>query len=315
MNQPKFFKLLFTLILASACSFSFGQKLNSKVNGVQIGAITYSYRSMPSSAEDILNYCKQTGISGLELMGDVAETYAGAPVNPVKKWRGLTDEEKEQRAQYVKELAAWRATASMKPFKKLKKMYAAAGVTIYAFKPSALGENNSDAEITYAMKAAKALGAKSVTVELPTNAAQSQRLGDLGAKNKMYVGYHAHTLATDTFWDQALAQSPFNTMNLDIGHYIAGEDENNTKETLLALIRAKHDRITSMHIKDRTSKADGQKNLVWGTGETPIAEVLQLLRDEGYDIPVSIELEYQIPEGSDAVKEVKKCYEFAKAAL
>ena len=48
---------------------------------------------------------------------------------------------------------------------------------------------------------------------------------------------------------------------------------------------------------------------------TPITEVLQLIKDEGYNIPVSVELEYQIPEGSDAVKEVKRCLEYSKGAL
>ncbi|SOE20721.1 Sugar phosphate isomerase/epimerase [Spirosomataceae bacterium TFI 002] len=290
-------------------------KPDSKINGVQIGAITYSFRSLPSSAEDVLKYCVESGISAIELKGDAAEEYAGIPKNPVTKRSGLTAEEQKLKDEYPKIVAAWRAKASMKPYKKLKEMYNKAGVTIYAFKPNALGENNTDEEITYAMKAAKALGAQSVTVELPRNPAHSQRLGDLGAKNNMLVGYHAHTLATDTFWDVALAQSPYNTMNLDCGHYIAGENTKNTAESLLALIKAKHDRISSLHMKDRTSKANGQKNLAWGTGDTPIIEVLQLLQKEGYDIPVSIELEYKVPEGSDAVKEVKKCLEYAKGAL
>ena len=49
----------------------------SEYQGVQIGVITYSWRSMPSSPEDIITYCKQTGISSLELMGNIAETFAG----------------------------------------------------------------------------------------------------------------------------------------------------------------------------------------------------------------------------------------------
>ena len=36
---------------------------------------------------------------------------------------------------------------------------------------------------------------------------------------------------------------------------------------------------------------------------------------EKYKIPASIELEYDIPAGSDAVKETKKCFEYAKAIL
>jgi sugar phosphate isomerase/epimerase len=177
-----------------------------------------------------------------------------------------------------------------------------------------LGENNSDAEIEYAMKAAKALGATSVTVELPGNAAQSKRLGDFGSKHKVYVGYHAHTQATDTLWDEALAQSPYNSLNLDCGHYIAAGG-NNTAASLLKLIEAKHNRITSMHLKDRKTKDNGGANVEWGKGDTPIKDILMLLKKKKYKIPVSIELEYEIPEGSDAVKEVSKCVAFAKQIL
>jgi L-ribulose-5-phosphate 3-epimerase UlaE len=85
--------------------------------------------------------------------------------------------------------------------------------------------------------------------------------------------------------------------------------------SLLALIEAKKDRITSMHIKDRTSKENGAKNLVWGTGETPLKELLTAMKKNKYKFPATIELEYEIPAGSDAVTEVKKCVEYAKAIL
>jgi sugar phosphate isomerase/epimerase len=200
----------------------------------------------------------------------------------------------------------------MDKFKEIRKKFNDAGVSIYAFKPNAFGANNSDAEIEYGMKAAKALGANSVTVELPTNSAQTKRLGDLGAKNKVYVGYHAHLQATDSLWDEALSQSPYNSLNLDCGHYIAVGGKN-TKESLLALIEAKHDRITSMHIKDRT--ADGKGNLAWGNGDTPLKEILTLMKTKKYKFPATVELEYDIPEGSNAVKEVAKCVAYAKGLL
>jgi sugar phosphate isomerase/epimerase len=101
-------------------------------------------------------------------------------------------------------------------------------------------------------------------------------------------------------------------MNLDCGHYIAVGGKN-TKESLYALIEAKHDRITSMHIKDRT--ADGKQNLAWGQGDTPIKEILSLIKKNKYKFPVTIELEYDVPDGSNAVKEVAKCVEFAKNIL
>lgn len=278
-----------------AKSLHFADKPNSKFFGVQIGVITYSYRSMPHDVHQLLKYITDSGISAVELMGDSVEDYAGKPADKDK-------------------VAEWRTTVSMDKFKEVKKMYKKAGVSIYAFKPDALGSKNTDAEIEYALRAGKALGANSVTVELPKDPAQSLRLGLLAAKHKMYIGYHAHTQATDTAWDTALSQSPYNSMNLDCGHYIAAGG-NNTKESLLALIQAKHSRITSLHIKDRKSKEHGGANLPWGEGDTPIKEILNLLKEKKYNIPASIELEYKIPEGSDAVKEVKKCLEYAKHAL
>jgi sugar phosphate isomerase/epimerase len=298
----------------------FGEKPNSKFFGVQIGVITYSFRSMPGSIEQVLQYCVDSNISAIELMGDTAEEYAGKPVNPVKMGpripgqpMQLSDEQKTQLAAYQKQVAEWRSTVSMDKFKDIRKMYDKAGVSIYAFKPNALGTNNTDAEIEYALLAAKTLGANCVTVELPGDA-QSKRLGDLGEKHKIYIGYHAHLQATDTAWDVALSQSPFNSMNLDCGHYIAAS-EKNTKETLLALIQSKHDRITSLHIKDRKSKANGGVNMPWGNGDTPIKEILLLLKEKKYKFPATIELEYDIPADSDAVKETRNCLEYAKKAL
>lgn len=182
--------------------FLFHDKPNSKFFGVQIGVITYSFRSMPANAEQLLQYIVESGISGIELMGDAIEEYAGKPASPIKMTGApgqrpqLTDEQRAQLAAYQKQVAEWRSTVSMDKFKQIKKIYNKAGVDIYAFKPNALGPNNTDAEVEYAMRAAKALGARSVTIELPTDPAQSKRLGDFGSKHKMYIGYHAHTQAT-----------------------------------------------------------------------------------------------------------------------
>lgn len=287
--------LMFTTPSLWNAGMEMAKKPNSKYKGVQVGLITYSFRSMPHDIDQLLKYIVESGISAVELMGEAVEEFAGRPADNDR-------------------LAEWRANVPMDPFKAVKKKFRKAGVSIYAFKPSALGEKNTDAEIEYALRAGKALGAQSVTVELPKNPEQSLRLGKLAEKHNMYIGYHNHTQATDTWWDVALDQSPNNTMNLDVGHYIAAGG-NNTKETLLALIEARHDRITSMHFKDRQTKANGAANLPWGQGDTPLVEILHLLRDKKYDIPVSIELEYPVPEGSNAVLEVIKCREYAKKAL
>ncbi|RDB05771.1 sugar phosphate isomerase/epimerase family protein [Runella aurantiaca] len=303
-------------------AWALGEKPNSKFKGVQIGAITYSFRSMPHDVDKLIQFCIDSNLSAIELMGDSVEEYAGKPKSPVRMGPPpagggrpqLTDEQRAQLAEYSKQVAEWRSTVSMDKFKEVRKKFDKAGISIYAFKPNAFGVNNTDAEVEYGMKVAKVLGATSVTLELPNDPKQTQRLGDLGAKNKVYVGYHNHTQATDTLWDNALSQSPYNSINFDCGHYLAAGGKN-TKEALMKFIENKHDRISTMHLKDRTTPEHGAGNLAWGTGDTPIREILLMIRDRKYKFPVSVELEYQIPEGSDAVKEVGKCVAFAKNIL
>lgn len=301
------------------------EKPNSKFGGVQIGVITYSYRSMPHDVDQLLQFCIDSNVSAIELMGDSVEAFAGKPKSPIdmaQVFRNtpqgqrpqLSDAQKAQMAEYNKQVAEWRANVSMDKFKEVRKKYNDAGITIYAFKPNAFGPTNTDAEVEYGMRAAKALGANCVTVELPTDPAQTQRLGDLGAKNKVYMGYHNHLQATDTLWDVALAQSPYNSINFDCGHYLAAGG-NNTKESLMAFLEAKHDRISTMHLKDRTTKEHGQGNLEWGKGDTPIKEMLLMFKAKKYKFPVTVELEYDIPAGSNAVKEVAKCVAYAKNIL
>ncbi|MEN2284086.1 sugar phosphate isomerase/epimerase [Algoriphagus sp. SE2] len=305
-------------------------KPNSLINGVQIGCITYSFRSMPDqSAEATLKYVTDSGLNAIELMGGPAESFAGMPNSPVNRMRmfqlmgkqrqgtELTSDEKSELAEmraageaYNKEVAEWRAKVDMKKFEDLRKMYKAAGVSIYAFKPSAFGKNNTDAEIDYGMKAAKALGASHVTLEHPSDDAHTLKLGKMAEKHKISVGYHGHEQETFTFWDTAIAQSPRNGLNLDAGHYIAAGNTD-----LIPLIEKQHKHILSMHTKDRQTPANGKGNLAWGNGDTPIPELLTLMKTNKYKFPATIELEYEIPAGSDAVKEVQKCVGFCEKAL
>jgi sugar phosphate isomerase/epimerase len=221
----------------------------------------------------------------------------------------LTPEEQQAMQERTAELKKWRLSASMDKYKELRKMYNDAGVRIYAFKLEP-NPNMSDEEYEYIFHVADTLGANHVTLELSNNAEFTKRIGDFAAKKHMLVAYHAHTQATMTAWDAVLDQSKGNAINLDCGHYVAG-----TSESPIPLIRKRHDRIASMHLKDRKKGSNGGDNLAWGQGETPIRDILRLMRTEKYPFPASIELEYQIPEGSDAVAEVSKCVQFCKAAL
>ena len=223
----------------------------------------------------------------------------------------MTPEQQAAQEEAAKKLKDWRLSVSMDKFKAFRKMYNDAGVNIYCHKlsPSA---NMSDAEYDYMFNVAAALGAKQISLELSNDKAFTQKLGDFALKHGMVAAYHYHTAATLTAWDDVLAQSKGNAVNLDCGHYVAG--------TGLSPIPAvqkygEMGRIASLHMKDRTTPAHCSQNLEWGKGDTPIAEILQLVRKNKWKFPVSIELEYTIPQGSNAVVEVSKCVEFCKKAL
>jgi sugar phosphate isomerase/epimerase len=273
------------------------RKPNSLITGVQLGTITYSYRSMPDqSAEATLRYIVDSGISAIELMNGPAESFAGAPSSGRRGGEG------------AERLKQWRTSVSMDRFKALRTMYNDAGVSIYAWK--VLNPAMSDEEFEYVFDVADALGCTHTTLELPTEAAQLKRVGEFAEKRKIYAAYHTHTQATMTAFDQAFALSKANMANIDLGHYVAG-----TGESPIPFLLKFHDRIASVHLKDRTTPAHGAKNLPWGTGDTPLPEILQVMKREHYTFPASIELEYDVPPGSDAVKEVATCLAYCERAL
>ena len=294
---------------------------NSLFNGVQIGAITYSYRQMPDqSAEATLNYVLDSGISAIELMDGPAETFAGRPSAAPGGGRGgrgatpLTPEQQAERraAQQAAqaELKAWRTSVSMDKYKALRKMYNDAGVSIYAVK--ILSPNMSDEEFEYVFNVAEALGCTHTTLELPTDEAQLKRIGDFAMKRKIYAAYHTHTQGSMTAFDRAFALSPGNMANVDLGHYVAA---GNVGGTPVEFLEKHHARISSIHLKDRKSKENGGDNVPWGMGDTPIKDILQTMKKRQWRFPASIEVEYRIPEGSNAVAEVKKCVQFCADAL
>ncbi len=342
-------------------------KPNSLINGVQIGTITYSYRSMPDqSAEATLKYILESGINAIELMGGPVESFAGAPAGPGRgggargrgpggaggrggeaaapdpatltaSWNGkpcaptvggiraeaapgrggrgggraaTTPEEQAAQQEQAKKLKEWRTTVSMEPFKKLRKLYNDAGVTIYAWKQ--LNANMSDEEFEYIFNVAEALGCTHTTLELLTDPAQLKRVGEFAAKKKVYAAYHTHFQGNMTAFDQAFALSKGNMANVDFGHWVAA---GNVGGTPMQFLEKHHDRISSFHLKDRTTPEHCSLNLPFGTGETPIKEILQLVSKNKWRIPASIEMEYDVPEGSDAVKEVRKCVEYCRNVL
>lgn len=297
-----------------------GTKPHSKIAGVQVGIIApYAFRGTARTAEEILDGVVALGINAVEMQNTPVEAYAGAPAPPRRRRRGRsqgpgpggqrrrrepTPEERAAREAWGEEIRAWRLAAPLDKFVEVRERYEDAGVAIYAFK-LALTESMPDEEYDYCFNVAKALGASHVTMELNEN---TERIGRFAEKHELYVGYHNHTQVDETSWDAALAQSPYNGINLDVGHFTAA-----ISKSPLPFIEKHHDRIMSMHLKDR-QYAEGP-NMPWGQGDTPLKEVLQLMKAERYTFPATIELEYPVPEDSTVTAELERCLAFCRSAL
>lgn len=307
LNRRDFGKLALAAATTPASSL-LAAKPNSVYGGVQMGVITYSFRMMPDAHTDaakMLQYIVDSGASGIELMADVAEAYAGSPAHG-GAGRGPM-------AQTVKD---WRLSVSMDKYKEFRKMYNDAGVTIYAFKLEPMPAMSDD-ELNYIYSVAAILGATHVTRELhtdpktmTTDMAFTQRCGDFALKHGVLTAYHTHEDTNITAWDAVLAQSKGNAVNMDCGHYFAG-----TGESPVPALEKLHDRVASIHLKDRGKGGVQAPNEPWGQSGTPIVEILQLMKNNHYKFPASVELEYAVPQGSDSVVEVKKCIEYARKAL
>ena len=291
------------------------KKPNSKVGGVQLGLTTYCYRSISHSLEEVLQYVIESGVNTLE-MRSVLEEGLGIPQAPARQARAgeLTEQEKTERAKAAQDLKEtqrkWRLSLPMQKYVDIRNMYNKAGVDIHIakFVPSAW----SDEEIDYAYNAAKALGAYGITDEFTDEA--SKRLGKFAEKHNSLAIYHTHgQFGMPGFdIDKYLGYSPANRLNLDAGHYFGstGLHPNN-------IIEKYHKVIPSIHIKDKTGPKHSEPNTnkPFGQGETPIADILLLIKKEKWPINVDLELEYTIPDGSDPVKEVTKCIEYMRAIL
>lgn len=263
--------------------------IQSKINGVMIGVQSYSFRDR--SLDQALMAMQEIGLGYCELWSGHVEPSAGPG-----------------RRMNRQELRMWRKTVSLDHFKEVAAKFAKAGVTLYAYNYS-FRDDFDDEEIARGFEFAKALGVRYLTAS--ANVATARRIDPHAQKARVRVGMHNHSridpneFATpESFAEAMRGRSKYIAINLDIGHFTAaGYDP-------VSFIEQHHGDILTLHIKDR--KKDQGPNVPFGEGDTKIREVLQLLKRKRYPIPAMIEYEYK---GAETVSEVKKCFEFCKAAL
>lgn len=265
------------------------QWIDSVVRGVQMGAQSYSFRDRPLDA--CIKAYVTVGLGECELFQGHVEP-AEASLSREK-------------------LRAWRLNTPLSYFQGIRKQFDQAGVRLYAYNYS-FRHDMTEAEMRRGFEMTKALGLKYITAS--SNVSLAPAIDKLAQEFKITVGFHGHDdtanpdefSTADTFERALHGASRYLAVNLDIGHFTAAGGDS------VGFIREYHDRIVTIHLKDR--KKDHGDNMPFGQGDTPIAAVLQLLRDQHWRIPANIEYEYGKP-GMDTIVEVKKCYAYCRQAL
>lgn len=274
-------------------------KPNSKINGVQLGLnVPYSFGDGKMSGDGILKNCVQLGVSGLELRTQPVEAFLGVPAE-------LANAKKPE--EVASQMALWRKTVSMSRVKEFRDNYEAAGVLIEIVKVDGIFKMSDD-ELDYVFTLAKSLGGRGISTEISHSEAELKRVGQFADKHQLLVGYHGHATTTPEHWEQAFALAKYNGANVDLGHFVAG---NNTSP--VPFITKYHDRITHVHLKDR--KLHNGPNTPFGEGDTPIVEVLRLIRENKWNIQGTIEFEYKVPTGSTRMAEIARALKYCREAL
>jgi sugar phosphate isomerase/epimerase len=286
-------------------SFAFG-KVDSTVDGVRLGACSYSFRSFPrtpgtDNVDAIIQALTECGAGVTELFDPNVEP---APAGGGGMRMKGPEAEKAR-----EELRQWRISTPVDHFRDIHKKFSTAGIDVYAYTIN-YRNDFTDQEIDATFEQAKGLGAH--TIASSTTLEMAKRLAPFADKHKFLLALHGHSntrdpnefSSPDTF-HKALAMSPYFRINLDIGHFSAANFD------AVAFISENHQHITHLHIKDR-KKNDGP-NMPFGEGDTPIKPVLLLLKEKRYPIPALIEYEYK--GAGTPVEEVKKCMAYMKQCL
>jgi hypothetical protein len=284
------------------------------------------------AADEVLKHTVALGVSALELRGQPIELFLGAPQPEPSPARGggraggaaagapaegaagrrgggrAAPSPAQVAAQEAAtaQLRKWRESASLDKARELRTMYEDAGVLIEIVKWDGVF-NMSNGELDYIFQLSKALGARAISTEIST-LENTTRVGQFADKHQLFIGYHGHATTGATEYGATFAAARYNAANVDIGHFIAGQ---NISPIPFLLQHA--DRVTHIHVKDR--KLNNGPNMPFGQGDTPIREILQLMRDRKWTFQATIEFEYPVPEGSTRMAEIAKAIEYCKTCL
>lgn len=295
----------------------------TRIRGVRLALQSASFSFSGLGLPDILKTMQALGLTELDIMSEHVEHFLGAPgvrlpgegrpgpwtrpegaapprTPPAPGGSGTGRPALRGMDPAVREaLRRWRLEVDLAKFREVKAAFDRAGRILFSYNLS-FNDSYTDEEIERGMLMARALGTRIITASSPLSV--MPRVAPLAEKHDVIVALHNHAEGPEEF-EQAMKLSPNVWVNLDVGHFFAmGHDP-------VAYLRAHHARITNLHIKDR--RRDRGREMPFGQGDTPLREVLTLVRDQKYDLPVCIE--YVGPDGPAA--EIGRCLDYCREVL
>ncbi len=286
-----------------------GDSANAANTSVRLGATTWSLRDMArvpgqDNIDDIIKPLKSAGVTEIDLWSYNAEpagpnTGPGAPPPPAAypiKIHLFTKEEIAAAMLQARNLTRdWRLSTPVSHFAEMRVKFASAGISVTSFTVK-YDDTFTDQEIDITMEQAITLGASFVNA--PGNADVLKRLASFADKHQLNIAVNDFAMAA------SLPSSRFK-INADIGAITAANG------SPVAFIQEHHDAIAQLTIKDRRLKQG--KNEQFGDGDTPVLNVLKLVKEKKYAFPVFAEYEY-LGLGTPG-EELQRCMDYMRTAL
>jgi sugar phosphate isomerase/epimerase len=288
--------------------------IESTVRGVRVGLITGSLNPLPQDTgrdpiDIIIEQCLGLRMAHVELVTVFPQ---GAPqiVNGGRFGQPPAERTPEYSASR-QSLRDWRLRLPLDRFRDVRARFDKAGLNLFSYVQT-IDDDMTDAEIDAVFRQMQALKVPMFTTN-QTRVGMGPRVAPFSEKYGIKAAWHPHAqvhdpneVATPESMEKLLGMSKAFVVNLDIGHYTAGNND------AVAFLRKHHARITHLHIKDR--KRNDGPNVQLGTGDTPIKECAALIRDNKWPIMLILEREYRDAPGT-AVEQTRWQLDYVTSLL
>jgi sugar phosphate isomerase/epimerase len=152
--------------------------------------------------------------------------------------------------------------------------------------------------------------AKSMEIPLIVSEPDPKFMGqieDLCEKYQIKLAIHNHAKPSmywnpDSLMIQLADKSPLIGVCADVGHWLrSGLDPSES-------LKKVESRLMALHFKDVSMESAEGLDVVWGSGNIPTLDLMQMLKENNFSGVLSIEYEGYLKENPDALKQIMEIY-------